>query len=247
MGKIISTKIATEKKSVTQNVSEVILDQHGIIGDIHAGFGNKQISLLSEVFATKGKDSVNFIVDNLTNLNVLDRLQINQVILEITQVGKKCVAKNCADCDLSTQCKAPRECTYARVLYGGEVKPGDELKYLKRNLKILVITLSDRAFRGKYADLSGPFACNFVNDYFAQQNWQVDLSSSIFPDEETQLHDALENAVINQIDIIFTLGGTGVGARDITPEIVTSMCDKIIPGIMEHIRMKYGATIPGKC
>jgi molybdenum cofactor synthesis domain-containing protein len=54
----------------------------------------------------------------------------------------------------------------------------------------------------------------------------------------------LENAVARQVDIIFTLGGTGVGARDITPEVVTSMCDKIIPGIMEHIRMKYGATIP---
>jgi len=246
MGKIIATKIAMQKKSITQDVSKVVLDQNGIVGDIHAGFGNKQISLLTQEIAALGKASVNFIVDDLdlTKVNVLDRLCIGEAFLEITQIGKRCAAKNCESCDLIEQCKVPRECVYARVLYGGEVKSGDEFKYLKRRLKILVITLSDRAFHGEYEDLSGPLACNLINNYFMQQNWQVDLASSILPDEKTQLREALKNAITNQIDIIFTLGGTGVGARDITPEVVTSMCDKIIPGIMEYIRMKYGAMIP---
>ena len=45
-------------------------------------------------------------------------------------------------------------------------------------------------------------------------------------------------------DVIFTLGSTGVGPRDIAPETVSSLCEKIIPGIMENIRIKYGANKP---
>lgn len=244
MGKIISTKISMQEKAVKHSISSVVLDHDGIVGDIHAGFSNKQVSLLNQAFATKGKDSVNFIVDDLADLNILDRLKINNVVLEITQIGKKCKAKNCASCDLKTKCRVSQECIYARVISAGEIKPNDDIVRLKRSLKILVITLSDRAFRGEYEDLSGPKACNFLNDYLGRQNWQVDLASSILPDEETQLRDALESAIANQTDIIFTLGGTGVGARDITPEVVLPMCDKIIPGIMEYIRVKYGAIIP---
>jgi molybdopterin adenylyltransferase len=44
--------------------------------------------------------------------------------------------------------------------------------------------------------------------------------------------------------VIFTTGGTGIGPRDITPEVVTEFSDKLVPGIMDHIRMKYGQTIP---
>jgi len=244
MGKIISTKISTQEKAVKYSVPSVVLNHDGVVGDIHAGKSNKQISLLSQASAIKGKDSVNFIIDDLANLNILDRLKINDVVLKIAQVGKKCKAKNCASCEIAAQCKVAKECVYVRVIHGGEIKPEDDVAYLKRSLKILVITLSDRAFHGEYEDLSGPVACNFLNDYLAKQNWQIDLASSILPDEETQLRKALENAITNRTDVIFTLGGTGVGARDITPEVVLPMCDKIIPGIMEHIRVKYGAIIP---
>ena len=44
--------------------------------------------------------------------------------------------------------------------------------------------------------------------------------------------------------MIFTTGGTGVGPRDITPDVVTELCDKFIPGIMDHIRLKFGADKP---
>ncbi|MBN2806642.1 MAG: hypothetical protein JXR22_08275, partial [Prolixibacteraceae bacterium] len=42
----------------------------------------------------------------------------------------------------------------------------------------------------------------------------------------------------------FTTGGTGIGERDITPEVVKAAIDKEIPGIMEHIRTKYGGQKP---
>ena len=44
--------------------------------------------------------------------------------------------------------------------------------------------------------------------------------------------------------MIFTTGGTGVGPRDIAPETITPLCGKLIPGIMEHIRAKFGTDNP---
>jgi len=58
------------------------------------------------------------------------------------------------------------------------------------------------------------------------------------------LEKLLKEARKDQVDIIITTGGTGIGPRDITPDVVKPFIDKEIPGIMELIRFKYGSVKP---
>lgn len=245
MNKIISINIAVAKNLFKRDLSMARFNKNGIIGDIHAHTKNQQVTLLAKEFAVAGKDSVNLIADDFAvNLNILDKLQIGNVILQITRIGKKCIVDHCSDCNIASHCKVARECIYARVLRGGKIKRGDIIRHLPRKLKILVITLSDRAFSGEYEDRSGPLARDLISDFFAKQKWQFDLLPVVLPDNAKLLRKQLKKAIKNNIDIVFTLGGTGVGSRDITPEVVLPFCDKILPGIMENIRIKYGTTIP---
>jgi len=59
-----------------------------------------------------------------------------------------------------------------------------------------------------------------------------------------QLKTAIEKGVAEGADAIFTTGGTGIGPRDITPDVVGTMLEREMPGIMESIRVKYGEKIP---
>ena len=57
---------------------------------------------------------------------------------------------------------------------------------------------------------------------------------------EKELHLAVEE----NYDVIYTTGSTGIGPRDVAPEIIKNFMDLEIPGIMDLIRMKYGAEKP---
>ena len=113
-----------------------------------------------------------------------------------------------------------------------------------RKLKIKVITLSDRASRGEYADLSGPEIVQFLDAYFKEKEWAFFIDSLIIPDDAKLLEENLLEAKENKTDIVFTTGGTGIGPRDFTPEVMKKVLDKEIPGIMENIRLKFGQKIP---
>jgi molybdenum cofactor synthesis domain-containing protein len=106
-----------------------------------------------------------------------------------------------------------------------------------------VITLSDRAHSGDYTDLSGPAVVKYVKYAMAAAGWQCEIRTSVLPDEAVALHAAL--LAKPAADLIITTGGTGIGPRDITPEVVKPLLTKEIPGIMEQIRVKYGMKNPG--
>jgi len=109
--------------------------------------------------------------------------------------------------------------------------------------RILIITLSDRAFNGIYEDRSGPAVEELVKGFFTRMAWACRTERIILPDDAAMLHENLTKA-INEFEIIFTTGGTGIGPRDITVDTVKPLLVKEIPGIMEYIRIKYGASKP---
>lgn len=109
--------------------------------------------------------------------------------------------------------------------------------------KVLIITLSDRAYRKEYEDLSGPRAKELLTDFFSTAGWSFEIKSELIPDDDQALKDLLVEAG-NSYNVVITTGGTGIGPRDITVETVIPLLRKEIPGIMDYIRIKYGSDKP---
>ena len=97
-------------------------------------------------------------------------------------------------------------------------------------MKIAVLTISDRAYRGIYEDLSGPEIERLISEKFPQAL----ITREIVPDDREALLESLKRA--SDSDYIFTTGGTGVSPRDITPEVTAEYCSRSLPGIAELLR-----------
>jgi molybdopterin adenylyltransferase len=114
---------------------------------------------------------------------------------------------------------------------------------LPEEFNVLIITLSDRAFRGEYEDLSGPRIKELIKEFFHSIKTGCKIAQELIPDEEIILKEKVLDAS-GKFNIIFTTGGTGIGPRDITVETITPLLTKKIPGVMEYIRFKYGSDRP---
>ncbi|NJK97962.1 MAG: molybdenum cofactor synthesis protein [Bacteroidales bacterium] len=174
----------------------------------------------------------------------LDRLILGEMILEVTQIGKKCHGDRCNIFKETGDCVMPKEGIFCRVVQPGSLKTGDQLHYHPRQIKVTVITLSDRASKGIYEDKSGPYLEQLLTNYFNENGRPVLVTKIILPDDKEILYNKLKELIDSGTDIIFTTGGTGIGPRDITPDVVKTLIEKEIPGIMELIRYKYGSQNP---
>lgn len=99
-------------------------------------------------------------------------------------------------------------------------------------MRILVVTVSDRASRGEYEDRSGPAAEAALRAALTD----CTVERIVVPDDEPPLRRALEKGL--DYDAVVTTGGTGIGPRDITPEVSAAFCEREIPGIAEYLRSK---------
>lgn len=115
---------------------------------------------------------------------------------------------------------------------------------MKDTLTACIITLSDRASQGVYEDLSGAEIEQILNEFMLSNNINCTIDRKIIPDDAPLLKTTFLSAVHNSTDFIFTTGGTGIGPRDITPDVIRPLLKTEIPGIMEVIRVKYGLQIP---
>jgi molybdenum cofactor synthesis domain-containing protein len=114
---------------------------------------------------------------------------------------------------------------------------------LPEKFDILIITLSDRAFRGEYEDHSGPKIREMTEKFFHSIKAGSNITQVLIPDNADMLRETILNSS-EKFNIIFTTGGTGIGPRDITVETITPLLTKEIPGVMEYIRVKYGSEKP---
>ena len=255
--KIKSLNISEKKGTIKTPRKKIKLNFEGIEGDAHAGKWHRQVSLLAAEsihgFERELGRKIEYgeFAENITTEGIaihksmpFDRFKAGNVELEVTQIGKKCHGDNCEIFQLAGKCVMPKEGIFCRVLKPGTLSEIDELEYIPKTFRIKVITLSDRAYQGIYKDKSGPLIEKLSNDWFAGETYLCETSRTVIPDEKKILEAELQNAANNNYDIIYTTGSTGIGPRDIAPSIISNFIDLEIPGIMDHIRLKYGVEKP---
>lgn len=236
----------TEKRPVPE---AVLIKDHGIEGDAHAGKWHRQVSLLSydkvEAFNERGAQVVdgdfgeNLLVEGIDfrSLPVGSVFHCGTTVLRLTQIGKEC-HQGCAIRQRVGDCIMPREGVFAEVLEGGTIRPGDvltvEFPDPERPFTAAVITLSDKGAKGEREDKSGPAAVQMLEE----AGYEV-VETLLIPDEPLLLKAQLRRlADQRQVDLVLTSGGTGFSLRDQTPEATMEIADRNAPGIAEYIRMK---------
>ena len=99
-------------------------------------------------------------------------------------------------------------------------------------MRVLVLTISDRAAAGVYADASGPAVAEVLGERLPG----AEVTCRLVGDDPAAIEAALTaNA---GLDVILTTGGTGLDARDRAPDVTRRVCDRLVPGIAEFLRAR---------
>lgn len=263
MARIVSINISAQKGERKRPVGAgVLVSGHGLEGDGHAGDWHRQVSLLAlesiESMRSKGLDvgpgdfAENITTEgiDLVSLPVGTQLRIGLSLVEVTQIGKECHDR----CEIYRQagdCVMPREGIFAKVLEGGKIRDEDPIKAVEdgdstkasevsepRGSIILngattaVITVSDGCFSGKREDGSGDMLEKLLKEAGAGSVIRV-----LVPDERQLITKALNQVCRDKkAALVITTGGTGLVARDVTPEATLEAIDREAPGFAEAIR-----------
>lgn len=116
-----------------------------------------------------------------------------------------------------------------------------ELQPIKRAYSLAVITLSDKGARALRVDSSGPEIIRLISE-----NLEISLLENfLIPDEAGLLKALLADLAYNQkFDLVCTTGGTGIGPRDITPQVTESLLDVSLPGFSQSMMAASLAETP---
>jgi MOSC domain-containing protein YiiM len=141
MGTIEAICISKKKGMVKRPVELASFQEgFGIEGDAHGGKWHRQVSLLAGESIDIVKEKLPSLKDGafaeniitrglgLSSVSVGDSLQIGtDIVLEITQIGKKCHNDGCVIKKATGDCIMPKEGIFAKVIQGGEAKAGEEI------------------------------------------------------------------------------------------------------------------------
>ena len=255
MGKVLAVCTSAEKGTAKRNVGRAeFIAGHGIKNDAHAGPWHRQVSLLShnkiEAFRAKGavvEDGAfgeNLVVEGIDfrSLPVGTVLECNDVVLEMTQIGKECHS-HCAIYKTMGDCIMPREGVFAKVVRGGYIAAGDEMRVLPASpenvpenapYRVWVITASDRGAKGEREDLSG----RLVKE-IAEAAGYIAAGYTLLPDDQEGIENEIRRICDEGLaELILTTGGTGFSPRDRVPEATLAASERLAPGIAEAMRLQ---------
>lgn len=102
-----------------------------------------------------------------------------------------------------------------------------------------VLTLSDRAASGAYADRSGPLLVAALEALGAKV-----VLADVLPDDHDALAHSLRRLAAAGTGLVLTTGGTGLGARDVTPEALAQVASRPVPGLAEMLRAEGSRHTP---
>ena len=140
--KVTNINISEKKGTIKKPVNDVVINELGIVGDAHAGEWHRQVSLLSRESIDKfniranrniesGEFAENIILEGIdfTKIKISDRFKINDVVLEVSQIGKKCHGEGCPIFLAVGDCVMPREGLFTKVIKEAKIKNGDKVEY----------------------------------------------------------------------------------------------------------------------
>ncbi len=143
-GRVLAVCISEKKGERKKPVCEVsIRENHGIVGDAHAGDWHRQISLLAMESINKMRDkgldvTTGDFAENITtegielpSLPIGTRLAIGETLTEVTQIGKECHTR-CAIYHQAGDCVMPREGIFVKVIRGGTIRCDDRIDIVEK-------------------------------------------------------------------------------------------------------------------
>lgn len=102
---------------------------------------------------------------------------------------------------------------------------------------VAVVTISDRCSLGQMTDTAGPAVADLLRTQWPAAN----IETALLPDEEDAIAAILEQFAADHAALILTVGGTGFGPRDRTPEATRRIIDREAPGLAEAMRSQGAA------
>jgi len=101
-------------------------------------------------------------------------------------------------------------------------------------IKIAILTVSDSCAQGQREDISG----QEIKTMLDKDRFEIFEKKIVADNREAIANELKYFSDKAGIDVVITCGGTGLGPRDVTPEATASVCERIVPGLSEIIRIR---------